>query len=316
VRSWQARTSALAATVVVIAACAVPGGASRGSSASRLSAVVYERGGDLYAVAVDGSRTVRLTRTRLRELDPAVSPDGSKITYVRDRGDYFSGALSVMRLDGSHRRILDDKPDKSPAWSPDGRTIFFVREVARGPESCGELARASVTGGRARLIRVRSGGASDMWPAVSPDGQRIAFTAWDFCSGGTASPWLRVVDTSGQPTRDLTRLPHNGRFPNPEHSCPAWSPTGRQIAFLRNSDLTVANRDGSAEHRVARGGHSLIYRCPSWSPDGRWIAFSTEDARGGPVLLVVHPDGTGARRLRRATSVDFTIGGWLPSLPR
>jgi hypothetical protein len=63
VRSWQARTLVLRAAAVLIGACAALTGARAASSASRISAVVYERGGDLYAVAVDGSRTVRLTRS-------------------------------------------------------------------------------------------------------------------------------------------------------------------------------------------------------------------------------------------------------------
>jgi Tol biopolymer transport system component len=41
---------------------------------------------------------------------------------------------------------------------------------------------------------------------------------------------------------------------------------------------------------------------PEWSPDGEWIAFLS-DRSGHVDLYVVHPDGTGLRRLTRNAGV-------------
>jgi Tol biopolymer transport system component len=297
--------------VVLLLGCAVLASAEPVRSEATVPAIVFARGGDLYAVAADGSRTVRLTRTRVDEREPAVSPDGRTIVFARGWG-----GISRMNLDGSGRRVVTRGPDGDPAWAPDGQTIYFVRSVPGTFNArCGSIFRVPATGGRARRVTNSRGRHSHLNPAVSPDGRRIAFSDWDACEGGTASPRLRVVDTSGRPTGDLAKLPRNGYHPNPEHSAPAWSPDGMRLAFLRNTHLTVANRDGSGERRVARGGDTLIYIAPAWSPDGTRIAFSSERNLVASLLLV-RPDGTGLRRLVFNRRGDvYSIGGWLPQLP-
>jgi Tol biopolymer transport system component len=297
--------------MLILLGCVALGSAQPVRSQTATPAVVYAFRGDLYAVAADGSRTVRLTKTRAAEFEPAVSPDGSKIAFARR-----FGGISAMNVDGSGRRIVTGFGD-DPAWAPDGKTISFVRyRSGYGGEICGSISRVAATGGRVSQVTKSRGRHSHVNPAVSPDGQRIAFTDWDGCSGGTSSPRLRVVTPSGRPTGDLAKLPHNGYYPDPEHSCPSWSPDGEQLAFRRNADLTVARRDGSAERHVARGGDVLMYEAPSWSPDGSWIAFVAE-GRAFAVLRLVHPDGTGLRRLaRNAKGDDYSIAGWVPRLPR
>jgi TolB protein len=302
---------------VVVLACTLALAAGGSTSAAPVPAVVVERGGDLYAIAIDGSRAVRLTRTRVNELTPAVSPDGRRIAYSTG----LFGKLGTIRIDGSGRRWLTThgSGDSSPAWAPDGRTVFFVRAAGnRFGEPCGSIYRVSANDGRARrvtnaLARPRAPHSHED-PAVAPDGRRIAFSDWDGCAGGTSQPRLRVVDVNGQPTTDLRRLRRNGYYPDPERSTPAWSPDGKRLVFRKSSDLTIANRDGSGERRIARGGGSLIYDRPSWSRDGRWIAF-TRGASGGESLFIVRPDGTGLRRLGARTG-RYSVGSWLPTVPR
>lgn len=298
--------------LLILAGCAALGSADPVRSEPSIPAVVFALRGDLYAVSADGARTVRLTKTRGPEYQPAVSPDGSKVAFARG----FSGGISTMNLDGSGRRIVTRLGD-DPAWAPDGKTIYFVRyRSAFGGEICGSISRVAATGGRLQRVTTSRGVHSHLNPAVSPDGQRIAFTDWHGCAGGTSSPRLRVVDQAGRPTGDLAQLRRNGYYPDPEHSCPAWSPDGEQLAFRRNTDLTVARRDGSSERRVARGGTSLIYEAPAWSPDRTWIAFVAEGLSSS-VLRLVHPDGTGLRRLaRNPRGDDYSIAGFLPQLPR
>jgi Tol biopolymer transport system component len=298
--------------VVLLLGCAVLPSAAPLRSQTTVPAVVFARAGDLYAIAADGSRTIPLTRTREEEHDPAVSPDGRTILF-----SYGFGGIARMNVDGSARRVLTRGPDGDPAWAPDGQTIYFVRiEPGLGNDVCSSIFRAPATGGRARRFTNSRGLHSHHNPAVSQDGQRIAFTDHTACDDDTASLRLRVVDSSGRRTGDLAKLPRNGSVPNLEYSAPAWSPDGMRLAFLRNTDdLTVANRDGSGERRLARGGDLSLRIAPAWSPDGSTIAFSIW-RKGGASLLLVRPDGTGLRRLAFDRSVHwYSIGGWLPQLP-
>lgn len=77
-------------------------------------------------------------------------------------------------------------------------------------------------------------------------------------------------DKNGSDMRQITTGPD-------EDDSPAWSPNGRQIAFVSVhgdvSDIFVMNADGSNERQVTRGQGQNIH--PMWSPDSSRILFNT-----------------------------------------
>ena len=84
---------------------------------------------DIYTIPATGGHVTRLTHDAVHDIEPAWSPDGSRIAYWHD------GALRIMRADGTHEREVDTTAGGAwaPAWSPDGTSIAFIAYVGNLP---------------------------------------------------------------------------------------------------------------------------------------------------------------------------------------
>lgn len=181
----------------------------------------------------------------------ALSADGARVAYVlrtldaeRDRN---VDQLWLVGTDGSAPRRLTHGPaDRSPAWSPDGSRLAFLRD--------GQLAVLDLAGGEVDVVTALPPGAGE--PVWSPDGTRIAFTAPVGASGGpmvsdgldyqadgaglygAVRQQVHVVDLAGPTVRQLTDGRHDA-------GAPAWSPDGTTLAFPRR-----AGADSDLDHRT------------------------------------------------------------------
>src|SRR5262245_29504226 len=169
-----------------------------------------------------------------------------------------------------------------PVPSPDGRQIAFARD--------GDLWAMSANGERQRLLARNA-----VEAAWAPDSRTLAYTR-------PGSNGIRTVGADGRGDRLL--------FPG-DADAPAWSPDGRSLAFLRvrATLYTLAVVRGRKKRLL---GSASIER-PSWSPDGRWIAYIGASGR----VVIVHPDGSGARVVDPAPSQhpSWSPGGrWLAYL--
>lgn len=236
----------------------------------------------LSAIGADGKGLRRLTSGR--DEGPVLSPDGSRLAFVRTRDNGRSFELYVAGArGGSARRITSARGfAQAPTWSPDGSRIVFSASGGRWGTSKDPACAPNLWVVRADGRGLRRFLSRGVQPAFSPDGRRLAFVRPD----ANEREWLYLASAGGRGAKRVGRGSH-----------PSWSPDGRRLVVERwsgpnrMSDLwSVRSSDGRAT-RLTRTP-SLSETDPALSPDGAWIAFSMY--RGGRQDIYVIP-ATGGR---------------------
>ncbi len=120
------------------------------------------------------------------EFNPSISPDGTKIAYVSDRDGVPQ--IYLMTADGNNplRLTTSGCIDQVPAWSPDGRTLYWESQCSgqKFKIMAAELAYSddSIYGAYATLANVRELTAQSQgdnrFPRVAPDGSRLVITSY------------------------------------------------------------------------------------------------------------------------------------------
>jgi Tol biopolymer transport system component len=260
---------------------------------------------DIVVTNIDGSRRRAVTPKGFYDA-PVWSPDGTRIAFVRYRGD--DADVYVANADGSGLRKLAHAlaydpnplgagkgPSASPAWSPDGRKIAFVSNRSGSDDIWVVDAEG---GGLVNLTRSRGSGR----PVWSPNGRLIAFR-----SDRDGNGEVYVMNADGSGVKRLTRNPASD-------GGPVWSPDGRKILFVRfrrgNSDIYVMNRDGSGQRNLTPGvrpARTAYDGAPVWSPSGRLIAFVSERDKRRKVYVMT-ADGSDQAALGTFVDVLFPVG--------
>jgi Tol biopolymer transport system component len=290
--------------ILITTMLAYPAGASAAETeaATELSgSLVFQTtyGGTFYTIDADGTNLQPITSG----IDPAWSPDGDQIAFVR--WEEPRGVWVVDVETGSEWRVFDDNQTRSPSWSPSGEEIVFTRingGRTEAKEKCGRGGCRILEPDPHWMLGIVStsdGGFSEplpngevsLTPDWSPSGDLVIL---DGLHG------LQVQSADGQTSYQLST--------EAKDTSPVWSPDGTQVAFVRRQhdhwEIYLVNADGSAVTRLtdtpalADGAPSLdgvAANCvsPAWSPDGNHIAFLT-DQGGEWEIWVMDSDGGNA----------------------
>jgi len=210
-------------------------------------------------------RTVPLTSYVGTECCASFSPDGNQVAFEWDgpRQDNADIYVKLIGTENAVRLTTDPADDISPAWSPDGRYIAFLRVLSEN--KAGVFLVPSIGGPQRKLAEI-----SDWsWGGLAwyPNGKWLAVPDQNSIS-------LLSVDTGEK--RKLT-------FPPAASSddSPAFSPDGQRLAFSRNVALTseiyllVLSGDlaPKGEPKQLTSKHHFG-KWPVWTADGREIIAS------------------------------------------
>ena len=115
--------------------------------------------------------------------------------------------------------------------------------------------RAPSPGANLRVQVVTAWPGLEQFPSISPDGNFVVFSWTGPNAEGVPDLWIKAVDSDA--LRQLTDTPAS-------ELRPAWSPDGREIAFLRaGQGVFITSALGGQERKV--GGSGTIV---GWTPDG------------------------------------------------
>ena len=155
-------------------------------------------------------------------------------------------------------------------------------------------------------------------------GATVVYRDLTVSADGTHAAWARGTAAAGEATIYRVSLADRGAKPEPvptgrdsyrRDASPAWSPDGKQLAFLSNSDggdqlqIWIAPAAGPAKSRSNLVGYVDRLR---WSPDGKQIAFLYIEggSGGGPLLAAAAQTGVigGEVHNQRIAVLDIASG--------
>jgi eukaryotic-like serine/threonine-protein kinase len=322
--------------------------------ASRIAFLRYSPAGVqvLLVPALGGAHTLVGTITDVQILQRRLltwSPVADELIVADNTGSPKEGlrrSLFALRISSGERRRLTSPPegmdDIEPAFSPDGRTLAFLRKHG----AAYQFHVIDTPGGASRQLAREDNVEGFAW---SSDSRSLVFFT-------TAAPPRRVQVVPvaggapvpaqfqlGSGVRDLVLSPSGGRiaFVHEQKDRNIWalnhtdgvfrplitstrsdedpriSPDTSKIAFTSNRagayEVWVSERDGSNPRPVT--SHRIFAGSPSWSPDSRTLAYDV--AVDGPTAIwLVNAAGGPSRRLLKPPSPGFipnwsADGAWL-----
>jgi len=245
-----------------------------------------------------GGTPRQLTKGTGSASQPRWSPDGKRIAYIT------GGQIWTMKPDGSDTIKITEISSGAggPVWSPDGKWLLFNSDVY--PECNGDDTCNKNKDDAAEASKVK---------AHTTD--RLLFRHWTGWTDVKRTHVFVVAAVKNSKAREVT----SGDWDSPPYGASsgadyAFSPDGREIAYLRNPDKVEAistNSDiwvvpvtpGGAAKNITAANKGYEFS-PMYTPDGKYIIYRSQ------ATAAFEADRTRIMRYDRAngTSTELTAG--------
>jgi acylaminoacyl-peptidase len=197
--------------------------------------------------------------------DPQISPDGSKVLYVRSGSDIMNDKrysnIWIINFDGSNNRPLTSgqNSNSQPRWSPDGNQIIYVSNSS----GSGQIHKRWMdTGETTRLTNVQTDPHGISW---SNDSKYIAF--------------FGTVPHGADFKVDLPSPPKGAEWASPAKVIDRLVYRFDGVGYLKGyKHLFVVLSEGGTERQLTEGKFNFApYRGGQtvWSTDSKHIYVST-----------------------------------------
>lgn len=227
---------------------------------------------NVYRKQVNSPNFLRLTSDAKIDYSPVWSPDGHWIAFCRGGLQPGGAVWMIPALGGSERKLVDLEAIALPssrvlAWSADSKWLVVSDKLAHLPQP--GLSLVNVQSGVTSPLTRAEAGQDDVSPALSPDGETLAFTR---DSGhGVSSIQMIPFTPYAAPPKQARPLAWRG-FENVLSARAAWTPDGKQIVFESNhggkQHLFVAFANGAGDPvDLATLGNNVL--SPVISPQGQ-----------------------------------------------
>ena len=272
-RSWRPVLVFLLAALLLAATAIVVGSRPKlpppfGVAAN--GSLVYAAAGDLFVQhPTSGDRRLLVGGPEV-DLIPDVSPDGTRVAFLREVGRRHE--MWVIGIDGRNLVRITPEPLLAwdhYAWSPDGTEIAIASTI----RAYAQVTIARTDGSGTRILDLGTPIDTPQWRP--PDGRELLVRIH---VGSTDKLDLAIVNADGSNVRKLGVERSGVDNVAYELLGATWSPDGTRIAYhtLYSGDIFrrhVMNADGSGNRLVTDAPENVNEGWSAFSPDGRWIGF-------------------------------------------